>query len=320
MIVAASLLLYSFVVAVLAPPLLVRLTHRGVAPGLGVTAWVATIGAVVLSWAAAAAVFVVGLVYVRGHPGRSLFGNCPARLHAAVSGRVDLALQVTLTLLAVLAVLVFSAVMWRLGHRLGRMRSHTHGHARKIRMVGHQVSGVDAVVLEASQPDAYCVAGRPSAIVVTTAAIGVLDHRQLDAVLAHERAHLTGRHPQAIAVIRGLASSLPWISLFTVARAEVARLLEMCADDHAARAHGSRAVVSGLIAMSVTGPLTSRALGGLNTAVLDRAVRLASPASPADRMRARRSLAAVSAIISIGPLATGLLAVSGVMLCASMAV
>ena len=46
------------------------------------------------------------------------------------------------------------------------------------------------------EPAAYCVSGRPPAIVVTTAALGALDDRQLDAVVAHERAHLAGHHPQ----------------------------------------------------------------------------------------------------------------------------
>ncbi|WP_072686846.1 M56 family metallopeptidase [Rhodococcus marinonascens] len=319
MTVAACLILYSFVVAVLAQPLLVRLTHGGVAPGLGVAAWMAAIGSIALSWATAAALVVVELVRNGGRPARSLLGSCFASLHAVVSGRVGLVLQMTLLLLTVLAVLAFSVVVWRLGGRLRRMRSKTHGHAKMTRMVGHHVAGVDAVVLEASQPAAYCVAGRPSAIVVTTAALGALDRRQLDAVLAHERAHLTGRHLQILAVIRGLAASLPRISLFTVAEAEIARLLEMCADDRAARAHGSRTVLSGLIALSATSPLPSGAIGATGIAVLDRAERLASPASATDRTRVRTSLAAVSALIAIGPLATGLLAAAGVMLCGPIA-
>ncbi|MEV0947446.1 M56 family metallopeptidase [Rhodococcus sp. NPDC049939] len=318
MIVAFFLLLYSFVVAVLIPPLLIRLTHSGIAPGLGVAAWMAALGSVVLSWMAAATLVLVELVRDHGRPGQSALESCLASLHAVVSGRVGLVLQVTLLLLALMAVVAFATLIWKWSDRLRRMRSLTYGHARMTRMVGHHVAGVDAVVLEASQPAAYCVVGRPSAIVVTTAALGALDRRELDAVLAHERAHLAGRHLQVLAMIRGLASSLPWISLFTTAEAEVARLLEMCADDSAARTHGSHAVLSGLIAMSATSPLPSGAMGASGVAVLDRARRLAAPASPRDRMRARTSLAAASVLISIGPMATGLLAMSGVMLCGSM--
>ncbi|QSE87696.1 M56 family metallopeptidase (plasmid) [Rhodococcus pseudokoreensis] len=319
MSVASCLLLYSFVVAVLTPPLLVRLTHGGVAPVLGVAAWMAAIGSVALSWAAAAAFVVAELASNGSAPGRSLLGSCVASLREVVSGRAGVALQVGLLLLAVLAVLAFAVVAWRLGDRLLRMRRSTHGHARMTRIVGRRIAGVDAVVLDAPERAAYCVAGRPNTIVVTTAALGALDRRQLDAVLAHERAHLTGRHLQLLAVIRGLAASLPRMTLFAVAETEVARLLEMCADDRAARTHGSRTVLGGLIALSAAGPLPSGALGATSIAVLDRAQRLATPPPHADRVRVRILLTAASALIAVGPLVTGLLAVSGVMLCGPLA-
>jgi len=50
MSVALCLVLYSFTVAVLAPCLLTRLTCAGVAPRLGVVAWLVAIGSVVGSW------------------------------------------------------------------------------------------------------------------------------------------------------------------------------------------------------------------------------------------------------------------------------
>ena len=53
------------------------------------------------------------------------------------------------------------------------------------------------VVLDDPRPAAYCVAGRPAAIVVTSGALAVLDQPQLEAVLAHERAHLAQRPPRA---------------------------------------------------------------------------------------------------------------------------
>jgi len=55
MSVAACLLLYSFVVAVLVPRPLGRLTRTGVSPQLGLAAWLAAIGSVLASWAVAAA-------------------------------------------------------------------------------------------------------------------------------------------------------------------------------------------------------------------------------------------------------------------------
>jgi Zn-dependent protease with chaperone function len=46
----------------------------------------------------------------------------------------------------------------------------------------------------------YCVPGRLPTIVVTTGALAVLEPEQLAAVLAHERAHLAGRHHLLLAV------------------------------------------------------------------------------------------------------------------------
>ena len=55
MSLAACLLAYSMVVAVLGPPLLARATRSGAAPRAGVTAWAAAMGSVVVSWTLAAA-------------------------------------------------------------------------------------------------------------------------------------------------------------------------------------------------------------------------------------------------------------------------
>ena len=54
--------------------------------------------------------------------------------------------------------------------------------------------------MEHSQPAAYCVAGRQPTVILTTAAVQALDPGQLDAVLAHERAHLAGRHHRLLAL------------------------------------------------------------------------------------------------------------------------
>lgn len=319
MSVATCLVLYSFVVAVLGPPLLVRLTHSGVAPRLGVTAWIAALASVTLSWAGAAVFVGVELARLGTRPGRELLDSCFASLREIATGRAGVVLQTGLLMLSAAAILVLCLVIGRVCRRLLSMRSHTHGHARMTRIVGRRVAGIDAIVLDAPRRAAYCVAGRPNAIVVTSAALDALDRRQLDAVLAHERAHLGGRHLQLLALIRSLAASLPRMTLFTTAETEVARLLEMCADDSAARTHGSRTVLTGLLALSGAGPLPTGALGATSIAVLDRAQRLAAPSPPTDRARVRALLTATTTLVTAGPLITALLAVSGVMLCGPMA-
>src|SRR5690242_21048020 len=75
-------------------------------------------------------------------------------------------------------------------------------HAQTARLVGQPAPALGAVLVEHSQPAAYCVAGRQPTVILTTGAVQALDPGQLDAVLAHERAHLAGRHHWLVAMAR----------------------------------------------------------------------------------------------------------------------
>ncbi|WP_430332285.1 hypothetical protein [Rhodococcus sp. ACT016] len=101
--------------------------------------------------------------------------------------------------------------------------------------------------------------------------------------------------------------------LFTTGATEVARLLEMCADDRATRTHSPHALLRGLIAL--TGPSPAGALGAGNVAVLDRADRLASPPGALDRARTRAVLSATIVALTGLPLAASVLMLAGRMLC-----
>ncbi|MEU2004607.1 M56 family metallopeptidase [Rhodococcus sp. NPDC019627] len=311
---AACFLLFSGLVAVLGPPVLRRLTHGGLAPRLGVLAWAAAIASVVLSWAMAALLVVLDLLRHRTLPGGSMIGACLAHLRETVGG-ADTAVE--MVGVAVGATVV-SATAWigcRLAVGLVRLRRQTHGHARRARLIGRRVSGVDAVVIDNTERVAYCAAGRPHAVVITTAALAALDDRQVQAVLAHERAHLAGHHAQILAVLRVLAAALPGITVFTAAALEVARLLEMCADDCAARVHGPRTLLTGLIALCAPAQVPDGALGAGNIALMERAGRLASPPSRSAKIRVRVMSAAVAAALTAAPIALTVLEVTGTMWC-----
>jgi len=315
MSVAACLLLYSFTVAVLAPRLLTRLTRAGVAPRLGVTAWLVAIGSVVMSWALATAFLTGELVRNWNQPGRAVLSACFTMLRDLTLGRHGGLVQIGLLVLAACAVMAVAVLAWRLGHSVLRARASTRQHARAARIVGRHIDGLDAVVLDAPERVAYCVPGRPNTIVVTSAAIDALDERHLDAVLSHERAHLAGRHHLILALTGGLATILPRVELLTLGAAEVARLLEMCADDAAARTHGPATVLGALLALSGVAPIPSSALGATGVGVLARATRLATPPRAAQRIRVRLVLAAVSTVLVVGPLVTVLLTATGVAMC-----
>jgi len=315
MSIGSCLLLYSFTVAVFGPPLLRRFTHAGVAPRLGVAAWLAAMGSVVASWLAAAAFLANEVVRDANQPGATVLSTCFAVLGQAATGRDGVLPQVGLVLLATLAATAVARLAWCLGRSLLRARAATRQHARMARLVGRRVPGRDAVVLDAPERVAYCVAGRPHTIVVTSAALATLDERHLDAVLAHERAHLAGRHHLLLALTRSLAAILPTVALFATGAVEVARLLEMCADDTAARAHGSATLLDALLSLCGVATIPTGALGATGVGVLARAQRLAAPPEPGRQWRMRLLLGMAATVLLAGPVVTGVLAAAGLSWC-----
>ncbi|MFJ9683166.1 M56 family metallopeptidase [Streptomyces sp. NPDC101194] len=131
----------------------------------------------------------------------------------------------------------------------------------------------ELAVLRDSRPDAYALPGRPGTpgrIVVTTGMLRALDPAERDALLAHERAHLTGRHHLFIAAAEMAALCHPALRSL---RAPMRYALERCADEAAASAVGDRRVAA-------------RAIG--------RAALAARAAEGAARPRPRAALAAAA--------------------------
>lgn len=312
--IAVCLLLYSLAVAVLGPPLLARMTRSGTAPRLGVAAWLVAIGSVVLSWVAAAMSVTAELLSRGANPG-DIISDCVIALRRMARGESGFALQAGLLALTGLAAIAVGVLVWRWSRSMLRARTGTHRHAHQAHVIGRRIPGLDAVVIDSAQPIAYCAAGRPNAIVVTTAALRTLDQPQLAAVLAHERAHLTGRHHMILAAIRCLAVHLPRIDLVTKGAAEVARLLEMCADDAAVRRHGRRTVLEALLRLSGVAPVPPGALGASSVGVLVRAERLAERPGHAHCAGMRLMLSAVIVLVATGPAVTSLLAAHGIATC-----
>ena len=297
--VVVGLLLYSLAMLVAAPPLLRKLTDSGNAPRLGVVTWLSAIGTVVGSWLATAVMVIVEALSHWTHP-RTVAASCLARLQRTISGDAGIAPQITLLVIAAVFGVAAAMIGVRLASAVLRMRARAHQHARAVRLVGHQTGEANVVMVEADKAAAYCVTGRPPAIVVTSAARAALDDRQLAAVLAHERAHLAGHHAVIVSALRALAAVFPRLSLITEGAQQVSCLLEMCADDVAARRHSSRALLSGLIALCTAAP--AEALAAADLAVVARAERLASPPEGSAKVKARVALASVIAIMVAGPL------------------
>jgi len=289
---------YGLVVAWCLPALLTRLTAAGFSARLGLAAWLAAMVSVLAVVLAAIQYLITAAV--AGWPQlakavcRSVAGGaCTAVVYRSAVFELGLGLAATAAALA-LAVLA-----WRYGRSVQRAQRRTRAHAEAARITGRRLPGGAAVVLDAARPAAYCVPGRPAAIVLTSAALAVLDPGQLTAVLAHERAHLAGRHHLLIALTRGLAATFPGVPLFSRGPAEVARLAEMCADDVAARRSSRPTLVTALLAMGTGTAVPAAALAATSGAVAARVQRLLEPAPPARHARNRLALGTVILLLAL---------------------
>jgi Zn-dependent protease with chaperone function len=309
---AAGLLAYGAAVLAFGPSVLGRLSRAGHAPRIGVAAWLGAVASVLVAWLAAAILLAVS---VATHWGRhnSLVRCCVevlCRLAAGEAGRYAQS-GVLAGLGVVLAGVVYLVV--RGGRTIVRLRGHARAHAQAVRLVGHPTDLPDVYVVDAPERTAYCVAGRPPTIVVTSAAVAVLDRHELAAVIAHERAHVAGHHPAVMTILRGVATVFSRLTLMDQAATEVSRLLEMCADDAAARCHGRHALVGGLMALVAAVP--AGALGAADVAVLSRAQRLLSRPEPGGRVTAQVGLAAAATAFLLTPASLVVLDIAGLLPC-----
>ncbi|KLI08126.1 peptidase M48 [Mycolicibacterium conceptionense] len=308
--IAAGLLIYSAAMVLLAPRLLSMLTRGGSAPRFGVAAWLTAIISVLAIWIAIPAL-VIGDVVSHTGQRKSLLASCVELLCDVAAGRAGFAAQATVVIGAVTVIAMFIGFGVKASRAIRQMRAHAHSHAQAVRLVGRPGGQRDVFIVDSDERTAYCVAGAPPAIVVTTGTIAALDSDELQAVLAHERAHLDGHHPKIVTVLRGLAIVFPRVKLMTRGAAEVARLLEMCADDAAARRFGERTLLTGLMALA--GATPAQALGAADVALLNRAERLALPPAPWVRLGARAGLFGAITVIALAPIATFAMGVSGLL-------
>lgn len=190
-----------------------------------------------------------------------------------------------------------SAVAARQAHHDHRQRrSHRRHVCAPSRTLHH--TGQKIFVVNSSALAAYCVPGRTASIVLTTGVLQGLPQRELNAVIAHEQAHLRGRHHLCVSWASALARAFPFVPLLQSSPHEVARLVEWLADDHAGHRYGRQSVARALAAMATNVPRPTVRPEGVLTAtgsdVLDRVTRLLEP--PANASRARWPITAAIAL------------------------
>jgi Zn-dependent protease with chaperone function len=182
---------------------------------------------------------------------------------------------------------------------LRAVRQHALRHAQTARLVGHPEPTLGAVLVDHDRPAAYCVAGPHPTVILTTAALRTLNPGQVDAVLAHERAHLASHHHRLVAIARIGRQVLPFLPLMRDADTQITRLVEMHADDTATATRGTGPLATALVVLAAAaGPALG--LAAAATDAVQRIQRLLRPAEPLGRLR-RQLLGAGAVALALTP-------------------
>ena len=295
MTVAAVLLAYAAGIGTMGSRLLGRARWTVRAPLLAMVIYLAA------AWSVVAALGLAGLtlaVHATALGGglSHLIGACVLRLRetyatpggAAVAG-------IGLTLAGAIAA---HAALTAVRH-LRAVRRQALRHAQAARVVGRPEPALGALLVDDVQPAAYCVAGPHPTVIMTTGALRALDPDQVDAVLAHERAHLARHHHRFLAAARIGRQILPFIPLMRDTATEVTRLIEMHADDAATSDRDTGPLAIALVVLATpASPALALAAGATDT--IQRIQRLLGPAEPLSRVRLHL-LRAGAAVLALTP-------------------
>jgi Zn-dependent protease with chaperone function len=190
------------------------------------------------------------------------------------------------------------------------IRGRARALAESYRRAASMPPGESVIVVPGGAIEAYALPGSPGRIVVSGRLLDELDDRGRAALLAHEQAHLAGRHHLFTTVAHLAAAANPL--LLPIARA-VDYTVERWADEHAAAITGDRRLVADTIgqvallaaarprrehaaALGIAGPRTRRVSLAWAGPVPRRVAALLAP--PPSRQLALLAAAAVIIMIA----------------------
>ena len=262
-------------------PALLRRGWAAHVPRLAMAAWLALsascVAAAVLAAVAVAVPFPLTWSTAGAMAGPSF--ATPGAAAAAVSGLL-------------LAAAIVARAAWCLGSAVARGRRERHTHAAFLVAAGRPDPALGAVILDQDAPAAYCLPGGPGPV-VSAGTLAVLDPGQLRAVLAHERAHLRGRHHAMLTWAAALGRAFGFVPLLARAPGQLAVLAEMAADDDAVRHHRAEDLAAALVILAKAGAQATALTAGGPDAIARIQRQLAPPASG----RPARLAAAAAALI-----------------------
>jgi beta-lactamase regulating signal transducer with metallopeptidase domain len=266
-ILVGGLIATAILVGCVAGPFLDRLRPSAISPGTAIVCWASALAGTLI---ASTGVVVVALLSPPG-PGHGLLERLRNCLPHHGDPAIVLATAASLVLLA-----ACGARLARSLPRLVRAVRHRRRHREMLRLVAREDGRhPDVLVLDHPVPVAYSLPSRRRAIVISTGARKALSAAELGAVLAHERAHLRQRHHALLLLLDLAHALLPWLPTIRRAKERLPLLLEMAADDAAARTCGRRTLVDALCRLSAVPGLAGvlGATGGAGTGALVKRVR-----------------------------------------------
>lgn len=258
------------------------------------------------AWSVLAALVLAGLTLAVPATALSgglshMLGACVFRLRATYATPGGAAV-------AVAGLTLSTVIVLRAGWATTRALREQHAERRRQRLlVALAAPPADdgaAVVVDCPQPAAYCVAGRRAIVVITRGAVSLLTADQVDAVLAHEQAHLAARHHRRLAAAAVAGQALRELPLFRGLSDHVRRLLEMHADQIASHRHDPEVLASALVTVA-SGRATpcaatpSTALAAASTDITARIRRLLLPPAPLERRRQVFARALAAALLAV---------------------
>jgi len=299
-VIAVALLGTVAVGCVVAAHLLAAATWPRRSPAVAIALW----QAIGLAWGIATVGALAGFG-ASGVAGRSGIGLSGVAARAARAARLLVGvaaaqarrwdLLATVRVLSLLAAVVLLAVLcWILLAAIASVVRARHRQRALLGLLAHDDPKVPgALVVDHPAAAAYCVPGLRSAIVISAGALDLLDQAELEAVLAHERAHLRARHDLVLLPFCALLRAFGWSAVALEANNQVALLVEMMADDRARRRLPARELATALLRVGTSG---GRAPAGALAAVGGPGGTAASSRSSPARVGARAARVPAAAL------------------------
>lgn len=292
---AALLLTFAIAAGTRGVRWLAQSSWTSTAPRLAIATWQALAASVLLSLFAAGAALSISLKHIEVDLA-DLYRLCADSLQ---QGYVSPGGTANAIVGLGIAVLVVSRTAWSAFRVSRQVRHERRSWMAVIDLIGRADMLPGVLVLDHDVPYAFCIGGPSQRVVVTQGLLETLNREELEAVLAHERAHLQQRHHIALRICRTLFGALlPFFPAFRTAMSRVLLLAELSADDSARRRTGDYPLRAALTRLACL-PAPSGTLAASAIDVETRLRRLSDDQSDGHRHRVMITGVGVASLVAI---------------------